>query len=461
MQCFGDNSDLSPECLEMVIETMAEGVLFIDTNQVVRYVNRSATLLFGYEREELLGMSGSELLRCASEADTALFREGSINQVECSLQKKDGTQIPVIKNGRVVKIGTKIMGAVETFQDISHLRETENRVQALKEALEKQGGIPRIIAKSHAMEVVFEQIRFAAGSNANTYVHGESGTGKELTAKAIHEMSDRKNGPFVAVNCSALPENLLESELFGHVKGSFTGAIKDKIGRIELAEKGTLFLDEIGDISPLIQVKLLRFLQEKEYERVGDSITRRANVRIITATNKNLRQLIQSGEFREDLYYRLNVFPIELPSLRSRKEDVAILTEHFISKYRKITNKEIVSISTDALLTLMDYNWPGNVRELENAIEHAFVTCQGTMIDIFNLPLEVRKNEYHMRAAIPHFANPSPFETSIRDPRRDMTKEQLISVLEQCRYNKSEASRILGVDRSTLWRWIKKWNLDS
>ncbi len=455
MQCFEEDSNLSPECLEMVLETMAEGVVFIDSNHIIRFVNKRAVDLSGYERDEILGMSCGEFLRGSSEADCTLFRDGSINQVECTLTRKDGSLIPVVKNGRVVQIGNKPLGAVETFQDISHLREQENRVQALKEALEKQGGIPRIIAKSHAMEVVFEQIRFAAGSTANTFIHGESGTGKELTAKAIHEMSDRKDGPFVAVNCSALPENLLESELFGHVKGSFTGAIKDKIGRIELAEKGTLFLDEIGDVSPLIQVKLLRFLQEKEYERVGDSITRKANVRIITATNKNLRQLVNYGEFREDLYYRLNVFPLELPTLRSRKEDVAILTEHFISKYRKITGKEITSITSDALLTLMDYNWPGNVRELENSIEHAFVTCQGGTIDIFNLPLEVRKNEYQMRAGVS-----MPVETSSREQRRSMTKEQLVTILNQCQDNKSEAARLLNVDRTTLWRWIKKWGLD-
>lgn len=454
MQCFKEGNDLSQECIEMVIETMAEGVVFIDNNHIIRYCNQSAVDLSGFSREEILGMGCGDLLLGSSESDCTLFRDGSINQAECALKRKKGTSIPVSKNGRVVKVGGNIVGAVETFQDMSHIKAQENRILALEETLNRRGGVPRIVAKSHAMDVVFEQIRFAANSNANTYISGESGTGKELTARAIHDMSERKTEPFVAVNCSALPENLLESELFGHVKGSFTGAIKDKKGRIEVAEGGTLFLDEIGEVSPLIQVKLLRFVQEKEYERVGDSVTRKANVRIITATNKNLRELVSYGEFREDLYYRLNVFPIELPALRDRKEDISILAEFFIKKYREMTSKEITSINSDALLTLMDYNWPGNVRELENAIEHAFVTCQSGVIDIFNLPLEVRRNEYQLRTS-----NSSVMNGLSGEPRRQMSKEKLTTILEQCNYNKSEAARTLGVDRSTLWRWMKKWGL--
>jgi len=452
MQCFGKDTVLSSECLELVLETMAEGVIFIDTNHIIQYCNQRALEMSGFSRNELLGMVCGEYLLSSAETDCTLFREGDINRVECDMIKKDGSTIPVIKNGRVVSIGGTVVGAVETFSDISYLRDQENQLRVLQEQINRNDGVPRIIAKSHIMEVVFEQIRFAANSNANTYVYGESGTGKELTARAIHDLSDRKDFPFVAVNCSALPENLLESELFGHVKGSFTGAIKDKKGRIEIAEGGTLFLDEIGDISPLIQVKLLRFLQEKEYERVGDSQTKRANVRIITASNKNLRKLVSYGEFREDLFYRLNVFPLELPALRDRKDDVPILTNHFIEKYSKITKKNITSLNSDALLTLMDYNWPGNVRELENAIEHAFVTCQSDTIDIFNLPLEVRRNEYQLRSS-GAVSNP-PI------PKKRMSKEYLLSVLEQCDFNKSEAARQLDVDRSTLWRWMKKWEID-
>ncbi len=450
MQCFGKGTVLSSECLELVLETMAEGVIFIDVNHVIQYCNQSAIDMSGFARDELLGIGCGDFLLNSAKADCTLLREGDINRIECDLLKKDGTTIPVIKNGRAVLIGGNIVGAVETFSDISSLREQENQLLALQERINKDDGVPRIIAKSHVMEVVFEQIRFAANSNANTYVYGESGTGKELTARAIHDLGDRKKYPFVAVNCSALPENLLESELFGHIKGSFTGAIKDKKGRIEVAEGGTLFLDEIGDISPLIQVKLLRFLQEKEYERVGDSQTKKADVRIITASNKNLRKLVSYGEFREDLFYRLNVFPLELPALRDRKEDVSILTNHFIEKYRKSTSKEITSLNSDALLTLMDYNWPGNVRELENAIEHAFVTCQSDTIDIFNLPVEVRKNEYRLRSA---------GITQQPIPKKRMSKEYLINILEQCDFNKSEAARQLDVDRSTLWRWMKKWDI--
>ena len=452
MECFGEDTEFSTECIELVIETMAEGVVFIDVNHVIKFCNKSAVELSGFTKEELIGKDCNDFLICNTTIDCTLFKEGQVTNKECLLETKDGKTIPVVKNGRVVKIGNRVVGAVETFLDISDYKAQQNKIEALTEELNKKIGIPRIIAKSHIMEVVFEQIRLAANSNANTFVSGESGTGKELTARAIHDLSERKDKPFVAVNCSALPETLLESELFGHIKGAFTGAIKDKKGRIEIAEGGTLFLDEIGDISPLIQVKLLRFLQEKEYERVGDSITHKADVRIITATNKNLKELVHQGLFREDLYYRLNVFPIQLPPLRERKEDISILVDFFIKKFRKITKKEIKNISSDALLILMDYNWPGNVRELENAIEHAFVTCQTDTIDIFNLPLEVRKNEFSL-----------PLRSSFENPkvrkRGPISKEKLETILEQTNYNKSEVARILGVDRSTLWRWLKKYDL--
>jgi transcriptional regulator with GAF, ATPase, and Fis domain len=287
-------------------------------------------------------------------------------------------------------------------------------------------------------------------------ITGETGTGKELTARTIHEQSGRKIGPMVKVNCSALTESLLESELFGHAKGAFTGAIKDKIGRFELADAGTLFLDEIGDVSPYIQVKLLRFLQEREFERVGEGETRRADVRIITATNKDLRALVRKGDFREDLYYRLKVFPIHMPPLRERKEDVGLLIHYFIEKFNKQTGKAIGSLSSEAALTLMDYSWPGNIRELENAIEHAFVTCREKEIGIFDLPLEIRHVELTSTSGMQKQDGPSPIP-ELFTKRKHLTREDLAGALKITQGNRIEAARLLGVDRTTLWRYMKKW----
>ncbi len=270
------------------------------------------------------------------------------------------------------------------------------------------------------------------------------------------------------MNCSALPEGLLESELFGHVRGAFTGAIRDKVGRFELADSGTLFLDEIGEVSPLIQVKLLRFLQEREFERVGESTTRRSDVRIIAATNRDLRALIRRGEFREDLFYRLKVFPIHLPRLRDRKEDIGPLVDHFIARFRTETGKPILGLSHEAAVTLMDYCWPGNIRELENAIEHAFVTCREGYIGLFDLPLEIRRVE--LREGV---CEPSGSSGAAPDPRTPsltprpytrvsgrLTREQLVRLLEQHQWNRTEAARALGVERTTLWRWMKKLGVE-
>lgn len=304
------------------------------------------------------------------------------------------------------------------------------------------------------MQIVFTAIKAASASNATILIQGESGTGKELVANAIHYNSERKNNPLIIVNCSALSENLLESELFGHVKGAFTGAIKDRIGRFEEAEGGTIFLDEIGEISPYIQVKLLRVLQEREVERVGESKTRKIDIRIITATNSNLLERVKSGEFREDLYYRLKVFPINVPVLRERKDDIPSLTQHFLILYNKSTAKNIRRVSHQAMQVMLDYHWPGNVRELENAIEHAFVLCDGEEIDVFDLPVELRKTEYQH---IP-MQQPAP---NIHSPRKPIkfNREELLQLLDECDWNKAEVARRIGLSRTAVWKYMKKWDI--
>ena len=260
--------------------------------------------------------------------------------------------------------------------------------------------------------------------------------------------------PLLTVSCTALSESLLESELFGHVKGAFTGALRDRIGRFEEAGGGTIFLDEIGEISSFIQVKLLRVLQEREIERVGESVKRKIDIRIITATNHDLFNLVQRGRFREDLYYRLKVFPIIVPSLRDRKEDIPLLADHFIHIQNQKTGKQIRGVSQSAMRILMDYTWPGNVRELENAVEHAFVLCTGNKIDIFDMPVEIRQMEYRPvsleKAA--EFQKPSISKTKL-------SRETLLELLDKCDWNKAEAGRRVGLSRTAIWKYMKKWDI--
>lgn len=348
----------------------------------------------------------------------------------------------------------KTLGVVETVTDLTELNKTKLKVEEIGRKLKEVHRFDRIIGKSHAMQQVFAAVKAASASEATILIQGESGTGKELVAGAIHYNSNRVTKPLITVNCSALSETLLESELFGHVKGAYTGAIKDRIGRFEEADGGTIFLDEIGEISPYIQVKLLRVLQEREVERVGESKRRKIDIRIITATNKNLYDQIRKGSFREDLYYRLKVFPIQVPSLRERKEDIPLLTAFFIAQQNAKTGKKIEGLSKEATQILMDYNWPGNVRELENAIEHAFVLCNDHQIGTFDLPVEIRKTPF-AALSVPNY----PQQRIFTKPSKQLTQQALLELLEACAWNKAEVARRLGVSRTAVWKYMKKWNI--
>jgi len=343
---------------------------------------------------------------------------------------------------------------------------TCSTVSAAPLIVKEKEALQRIVGRDEKIMELYRMIEMAADSMANVNISGESGTGKELVANAIHQLSNRKNKPFIKVNCSALTETLLESELFGHVKGSFTGAYKDKIGKFEAAGGGTVFLDEIGEISQMIQVKLLRVIQEKIIERVGDNKPIKVDMRIITATNKNLRELVSKGLFREDLFYRLNVFPIQTPTLRERMKDIPILTEHFISKFNSLTGKNIKGLTEDAYRIVMDYDWPGNVRELENSIEHAFVVCNKKLIDIFDLPQDIRLvslSKEHRQAMktsasstkyIPldvHLVNQTSF--------RIITKDQLENILAANKFNRKQTAKNLGISTVALWKKMKKFGI--
>ncbi len=457
--------------LSVIFDTMADGVFVIDNSHIILRWNKAMECLTLFEAEEAIGRRCNFLRReCVAgelppqhALDCGLYTEGSVDNRETCILRKDGAEIPVIASARVLYGAQgESVGAVVTLKDISSIKHFEGEAARLHREIEDRVEFGSIVGKSHRMKEVFNLIEMAAASPVTVLIQGETGTGKELVAKAIHFHSNRHKGPLVTVNCSALTESLLESELFGHVRGAFTGAVSDHVGRFERANKGTIFLDEIGDIPPIVQVKLLRVLQEREFERVGDSATRKTDVRVITATNRDLRELVRQGIFRDDLYYRLKVFPLTLPPLRERKEDIEPLIRRFIALFNERTGKDIHGLSTDAMHIVMDYCWPGNVRELENAIEHAFVTCQSGMIDPFDLPIEIRRVELRRQicdtepaplASAPCAARP----TSMR--RTPIGREELMQALAESGWNKAEAARRLGVTRTSIWRRMKTFNV--
>jgi PAS domain S-box-containing protein len=449
---------------ELLLESMAEGVFTIDGSGKIESWNPSMERITGFSKDEVIGktceMMGFD--KCYGKMcpkgikECGIYEKGNIDGKECFLIHKKGHEVPVVKSARLIKEKDgNIIGVVETVTDMSELYKVRLEAEEANRKLGQLHRFDKLIGKSTSIQKVFISIKATAASESTILIQGESGTGKELVARAIHDNGSRSEMPFITINCSALSESLLESELFGHAKGSFTGASRDRIGRFEEAERGTLFLDEIGEISPFIQIKLLRVLQERVIERVGESKNRKIDIRVITATNKDLFTLVNDGTFRQDLYYRLKVFPINIPPLRERKDDIALLTSHFINIYNKKTGKKISGVTQPAMRILLDYNWPGNVRELENAIEHAFILCINEHIDIFDLPVEIRKMEY----------NPSESKSleidkkKIKTKRQKLNRELLIEVLKESDWNKAEVGRRVGLSRASIWKYMKKWNI--
>jgi len=443
-----------------IIDSMADGVFTMDNSGKITSWNHSMTRITGYSPDEAIGQSCS-LLQCSrcfgvncptNIQQCGVLDSGLKEAKECHLQHKGGLDIPVIKHAGAVKDDNgEILGVVETVTDLTELNQTRRKAE---EALRKLAEIHRldnIFGKSKIMRDVFAMVMATAKSDATIIIQGESGTGKELIAGAIHYHSRRKSHPLITVNCSALPENLLESELFGHIKGAYTGATHTRQGRFEEADGGTIFLDEIGELSPYTQMKLLRVLQEHEIERLGESVKRKVDIRVVAATNKNLLGMVQSSEFREDLYYRLNVFPIFLPPLRERPEDIPLLVNHFITGMNRRTGKKIMDTSRHVMKTFLHYKWPGNVRELENAIEHAFVLCDRDRIEIQDLPRNLQKK---IQTLVKKQSGDTAYNT-----RPKIQKEQLIQLLKECDWNKAEAARRLGVSHTAVWKYMKKWNI--
>ncbi len=446
---------LQSSSLETICNTMADGLFTVDLDGTITFWNKGAERITGFTAEDVIGencdiLEGDNCIGtdCVDGIRSCgLYEKGVVKNHECTIRTKDGRLVTLLKNARVMKDENgKVIGGVENLTDVTSLKRAEEEVRLLRRELKERYEFAGIVGKDARMQDVYDLIDDVARTTASVLVLGESGTGKELVAQAIHFKSDRADGPFVKVNCSALSENLLESELFGHVRGAFTGAIRDKIGRFELADGGTLLLDEVGDIAPSVQVKLLRALQEKSIERVGDINPIKVDVRIIAATHHDLKKLIREGLFREDLYYRLNVVSISLPPLHDRRDDTILLAEHFVKKFNQRMKNQVKEICPEMLRILMSYRWPGNVRELENAIEHAFVLVKGKVLTANLLPAEIV-------SAVQPGGNRGSSKPGY------MTKEELRSALVKAGWNKAKAARILGVTRTTVWRNIKKYNL--
>jgi len=442
-----------------IVDAMAVGVFTVDSQGRFVAWNDGAQRITGYPRREVIGkpcdiLEGpnckgfgtlAELLRSPSLPD------GGICNQECKVLAKDGRQLHIHGSVRLLRDdGGEIAGAVGSFMDVTSLVLANEKIAVLEEQAGGGHVFEQLIGKSRAMQEVFRRIKLAADSDVAVLITGESGTGKELAARAIHARSDRREKPLLAINCSAIPETLLESELFGHVKGSFTGASSDKIGMFEAAHLGTLFLDEIGDVSPAVQVKLLRALQEREIRRVGDSRTRSVDVRLVTATNKDLKQLVASGAVREDFFYRIHVFEIRMPPLRERTDDIPLLVDRFIDELCRQKGRSADGIARDALQRLMDYHWPGNVRQLRNAIEHACVTVTGDRISYHDLPPELRDADGGSETHVPQDLT----------AEEHAEREQIMQALRQAGGNRTKAAKLLGTSRVTLWKKIGKYAIE-
>lgn len=448
-----------PTILSAVIDAMADGVFTVDRDGLFVAWSQGAERITGYQAAEVVGrpchmLEGpnckgfgrlAELLSSSEDAPEGLCQQ------ECKFVAKDGREIYILGSLRVVRDESgEIAGAVGSFTDLTSFIKANERITLLEEQARSRGSFELMIGKSEPMQEVFRRLRLAAQSDVTVFLTGESGTGKELAARAIHNQSDRRERPFVAVNCSAIPETLLESELFGHIRGAFTGAVRDKTGLFQAASGGTLFLDEIGDITPLLQLKLLRVIQERQIQRVGDERPVHVDVRIVTATNRDLKLLIESGRFREDFYYRIHVFEIQLPPLRERREDIPALVDGFISDFSRSLGKPVKGIARDAMQRLLDFDWPGNIRQLRNAIEHAFVTVSGQTITLFDLPHEIRDAGQQATGR----------RQPLLDPRQAAEREQIIRALERTGGNRTEASKLLGFSRVTLWKKMNKYAIE-
>lgn len=436
-----------PKFLVEVFETMRDGLMVLDIDGNIQFFNKAAEEITGYSREEVINkpctMLDSDtcviLTESGRQKSCDLFKGSAICNKRCRIRSNQGRSVYLLKNAVVLRDAEgEIIGAVESMTDITSLYMKELELEELKQELRQEYWFMGLLGRSIPMQKLFEQIRNAATSEAPVLICGESGSGKNLVAAAIHKMSRRKDGPFITMNCGSLNDHLLESELFGHRKGAFTGAINDRMGRFEAADSGSIFLDEIGDMPKIMQVKLLRVLEEKVVERVGDHNPISVDIRLISATNKDLNELVSGDTFREDLFYRVNSIFINVPPLRERKDDIPIMVFHYLKKISHINNKDIRRISPQAMAIIENYNWPGNVRQLINALEHCAITCSGDTIEVSDLP------DYIFQEKRPQYNGNHP------------DREHIRSALAMFKGNKTLAAKHLGISRVTLWKKLKE-----
>lgn len=430
---------------EIILESISDGVFTVDHEWRVTSFNGAAEKITGIPRENALKKHCWEVFRSnMCETDCALSRTMKLGKpfVDSSTYIVDShkRRIPVVVCTCLLKDDNgKVLGGVETFRDIS-------QVEELRKELEGRYQMGDMVSRSPSMGKIFKILPQVAESDSTILIQGETGTGKELMAKAIHDLSHRRKKPFVAINCGALPDTLLESELFGYKAGAFTNATKDKPGHFALAEGGTILLDEIGDLSDAFQVRLLRVLQEKTYQPLGGTKPVKADVRVIAATNKDLHKLVKNGKFRQDLFYRINVVCLNLPPLRERKEDIPMLVKHFIGLFNRLQGRSVKGISQEALSLLMFHDYPGNIRELENIIEHAFVLNHNDQIAVQCLPDNL--------GVLP--ISTQIVQTNINKTVRLAETQMILDVLKRNQYNRLAAARELGIHKSTLYRKIKR-----
>jgi len=436
--------------LETILDSVADGIFTIDKSRRITSFNRAAERITGFTRDEAIGKLCHEVFHASICQNTCALEEAikTGNMVidrPLHIINKEGKTVSISVSASPLSNGNKkAIGGVETFRDLSAIEE-------LKKEIHKRYTFEDIVSKNREIQKIFDIMPDVAESDSTVLIEGPSGSGKELFARAIHNLSSRKDKSYVVVNCGALPDSLLESELFGYVKGAFTDAYRDKKGRFALAEGGTIILDEIGDTSPVFQVKLLRVIQEREYQPLGSTKTLKADVRIMAATNRSLAEQVRSGKFRQDLYYRLNVVRIELPPISRRREDIPLLTEHFMNVFNLKRNKHITGVSDDVMDFLMRYPFPGNVRELENIIEHAFVLCRNSIIEMKHLPQEIIEVSIEVK--------PSPTEDiSLLCAAERKTIEETLKKYSGIR---AAAARVLGISTVTLWRKMKKFRIKS
>jgi len=442
-----------------IIDSVPDGIIIVDDKGCFIAANQMAQLITGYSEEELIGES-CRILNCTGcklagkgkgKKWCGLFSEGLIREKKCVITNRHNRTIPIVKNATVLfNEKNEIIGAVETLKDISEDINYKNELASIKRMYHIDDGFHGIIGRTPIMQTLYEHIESVASLDTPVIILGESGTGKEMVAKALHETGNRAAKPFIKVNCAALSENILESELFGHVKGAYTGAETDRIGRFEAAHTGTLFLDEIGDIPLSVQVKLLRVLEEKMIQRVGTNKSIPIDVRIITATNKHLEKMIEQGTFREDLFFRVNVFPLTCPLLRHRKDDITLITQHFISLQAEKTGKNILGFTPEAMRLMVAYPWPGNIRELRNSVEYAFVLARGKSIGSEHLPEKIITFKPMDTVPLNVIKQNGMVTVGLSE------KEKLLNALQQADGNQTKAAKILDVSRITVWKRIKK-----